>query len=107
MDEDLTLFLEDFVDMLNGYEAAITRMKQQISKLVEIKNSQNWNPAKIKWEKAQGAKGEFEKSEDMDNSDFKALIKDLAAHDGKLSRDGYFYWLYRNGATVGRKKKEA
>jgi len=38
-------------------------------------------------------------------SAFKAMLRDLANHNGKLMRDGYFYWVYKNGATVGRKKR--
>jgi hypothetical protein len=107
-DEDFEIFVEDFLDMLNGIEASITKMKQQISKLLgvaEEKPKVQWNPDKIKWEKAQGQKGEFEKSQDVNNLEFKAMLKDLAQHSGKLSREGYFYWVYKNGSTVGRKRR--
>jgi hypothetical protein len=65
----------------------------------------SWDPNKVKWTQEEGAKGPFEKSEDVDNLDFKNLIKDLNAQKGKLYRDGYFYWLYQSGSTVGRKLK--
>lgn len=106
--EDFNIFLEDFCDMLNGLEASIVKMKQQIAKLVgvaEDKRKWSWNPDKIKWEKAEGFKGEFERSEDVNNPEFKAMLKDLAQHGGKLTRDGLFYWTYKNGSTVGRKKR--
>jgi len=109
VEEDLANFLEDFLDMLNGVEASIVKMKQQIAKLVgvaEEKAKFSWNPDAIKWEKAQGSKGEFEKSEDVNNPEFKAMLKDLAEHNGKLTRDSYFYWVFKNGSTVGRKKRE-
>jgi len=61
MEEDLANFLEDFLDFLNGLEASIVKMKEQIAKLVGAEPKFQWNPAKIKWEKSQGAKGEFEK----------------------------------------------
>lgn len=63
-----------------------------------------WNPDQISWVSTNGAKGLYEKSQDVDNLEFKALVKDLASHDGKLTRNGIFYWLFQNGATVGRKK---
>ena len=109
-DADLEIFLEDFMDMLNGLEASVIKMKQQVTKLVgaaEEKPKFSWDPSKIKWEKAEGQKGEFERSEDFNNPEFKELLKDLARHAGKLSRDGWFYWTYRNGSTVGRKKRGA
>jgi len=102
-DLDLVIFLEDFCDMLNGIEASIAKMKQQIAKLVGIEPK--WNPEKIKWEKSQGAKGEFERSQDLNNPEFKAMLKDLASNNGRLTREGYFYWVYKNGSTVGRKKR--
>ena len=65
----------------------------------------SWNPDKIAWSMAQGSKGEYERSENADSLDFKALLKDLAEHKGNLTRDGFFYWSFKNGATVGRKRK--
>jgi len=64
----------------------------------------SWDPSKIKWEEAEGPKGKFERSEDVNNLDFKALVKDLADHKGKLTHENSFYWLFENGVTVGRKK---
>ena len=107
MDEDLANFIEDFCDFLDGLEASIVKMKQQIAKLVGIEEKPKfqWNPDKIKWEKAQGPSGEFEKSEDFNNPEFKAMLKDLQSHGGKLTRNGMFYWTFKNGSTVGRKKR--
>ena len=108
--EDFEIFLEDFYDFLDSLEASIVGMKQQIAKLVgvvETKPKFSWNPDKIKWEKAQGFKGEFEKSQDHNNPEFKTMLKDLAEHKGKLMREGWFYWTFKNGSTVGRKRQEA
>lgn len=65
-----------------------------------------WTPDRIKWEPTQGTAGPYERSEDVNSIDFKTLLKDLATHQGKLSKDGYFYWTFRNGYTVGRKKRQ-
>ncbi len=59
----------------------------------------------IKWETSTGSKGEYERSEDINSTDHKALLKELAAHQGKLTQDDYFYWTFKNGFTIGRKKK--
>lgn len=105
--EDLTVFLEDFCDFLDGLEASIVKMKMEIAKLVGVseKEKWSWNPDKIKWEKAEGFKGDYERSEDVDNPEFKAMVKDLAEHNGKLSREGFFYWVFKNGSVVGRKRR--
>jgi len=62
-----------------------------------------WNPEGIKWIEAQGGKGPYQKSDDVDSPDFKAMLSDLAAHKGKLYRDGLFYWTFPSG-SIGRKR---
>jgi len=108
MEEDFAVFLEDFCEFLDSLEASVVKMKTQIGKLVGVieKQKWDWNPDKIKWEKAEGSKGEFEKSEDFNNPEFKKMLKDLAEHNGKLTRNGVFYWVFKNGSTVGRKKRK-
>jgi hypothetical protein len=108
-DEDLKILAEDLTDFLNGLEASCVKLRKQIEKLLgsEVKPKWDWNPDVIKWEKAEGWKGDYEKSEDVNNPEFKAMLKDLAEHDGKLTREGLFYWVFKNGSTVGRKKREA
>ena len=70
------------------------------------KTSFKWNPQAIKWTEAQGSKGPYQRSEDINNLEFKALLKDLASHNGKLTRDGWFFWAFQNGHTIGRKKRK-
>jgi len=107
MTEDLTVFLEDLVDFLNGQEASLVKLRVQIEKLTgPQKKAWTWEPSKISWNKSQGTKGEYERSEDVNSLDFKAMLKDLAAHNGSLIRDCIFYWTFQNGSTVGRKKRE-
>lgn len=64
-----------------------------------------WDPNNIKWVVAEGASGAYERSEDVDNPEFKAMLKDLAEHKGKLMREGYFYWAFEKSNVVGRKSK--
>jgi hypothetical protein len=104
MSEDFKLFVEDFTDFLNALESSIVKMKAQIEKL-EGQRIWSWNPDKIAWSKAQGSKGEYERSEDVNSLDFKNLLKDLADHRGSLTRDPWFYWTFKNGSVIGRKKK--
>jgi len=33
------------------------------------------------------------------------MLKDLKEHGGRLTREGYFYWVFQDQATVGRKKR--
>jgi len=105
-DEDLKILAEDLVDFLNGLEASCVKMKMQIAKLYGPERS-GWDPAKIKWSPAQGTRGPFEVSDDINNPEFKAMLKDLSAHKGRMNVEGYFYWTYPSGAVVGRKKRGA
>lgn len=112
MDDVLEGLVKSLLDYLNAQEEAIKRLKEEISRglglaeeAAQPKREWGWNPSAIKWEKAQGGRGEFEKSEDVNNPEFKKMLKDLTAHGGRLTRNGWFYWTYRNGSTVGRKPK--
>lgn len=69
-----------------------------------------WNPNKVKWTQAEGAKGPYErypasgqKAEATD--DYKHMLADLKKHQGRMTRDGFFYWLFTDSATIGRKRK--
>jgi len=88
------------LEFLNAVEAGVASARQ-IIKTAKI----GWDPAQIKWAQAEGTSGPYERSEDTDNPEFKAMLKDLQAHNGCLTREGWFYWAFQNGATVGRKKR--
>ncbi|MEM3459201.1 MAG: hypothetical protein QXN36_01245 [Candidatus Bathyarchaeia archaeon] len=108
--EDLKILAEDIIDFLNGVEASVVKFRRQIEKLMgEAKPSVKlpFDAGKINWQKREGAKGEFEVSEDYNNPEHKALLKFLNEHAGGcVNSEGWFYWVYRNGSTVGRKKRE-
>jgi hypothetical protein len=95
------------LEFLNAVEAGIAAAKHLIMEArgVAEEHSWLWDPSKTKWQQTQGPSGPYERSEDVNSLDFKTMLKDLAAHQGKLSRDGYFYWTFQNGSTVGRKKR--
>lgn len=103
--EDLKILAEDVADFCNAVESACVKLRFQIEKMLGSDVKRKWDSGKIQWVKAQGSKGEYERAEDVNNREFKAMLKDLAEHNGKLSRNGVFYWLFKNGSTVGRKKR--
>ncbi|MCS7115414.1 MAG: hypothetical protein RMJ15_07875 [Nitrososphaerota archaeon] len=92
-------------ELVDGIEAGIAALKHSLGIKKGVKAELLWNPDKIKWEKVEGRSGPYERSEDVDNPEFKGMMKDLARHKGKLTREGYFYWTFKNGSTVGRKKR--
>lgn len=64
-----------------------------------------YDTSKIKWEPKTGAKGPFEKTDDYNSLDYKALLRELQSHKGKMRKNGYFIWIFQNGSTIGRKRK--
>jgi hypothetical protein len=114
--EDLKILTEEVVDFCNGLEALAVKLRKQIEKLlgseVKPKPKWNWNPEAIKWHRVEGFRGEYERylmeGEKAEASpDYKNLLEDLKRHGGRLTRNGYFYWLFKDSASIGRKKREA
>jgi hypothetical protein len=96
--------LEVLVELANGLEALAVQVKQRVKEIVKLKEPV-WTPEKIVWQEATGEKGLYHRSEDVNNLEFKAMLRDLNAHNGKMFRDGFFYWVFPNGTSVGRKQK--
>jgi hypothetical protein len=62
-----------------------------------------FDASKIPWIDRENEKGKFQVSEDYGNPDHKALLKFLNEAGGCVASEGWFYWIFRNGSTVGRK----
>lgn len=67
-----------------------------------------WDASKIEWIKTEGAKGIYERYPEQGKkpevtNDYRNILADLKAHQGKMRRKGYFYWIFTDQATVGRK----
>jgi len=95
------------VDFANAIEAATISLRQNLKEL----GPPEWNPEKVKWREAQGTHGPYQRYPGGDEKaevtlDYKNMLADLKNHDGRLTREGYFYWLFNDAATVGRKPKK-
>ena len=66
----------------------------------------SYDVKKIQWQRAEGTKGPYEKTEGDNTPDYQVLVKDLQAHKGKMNIGGAFYWLFENQTTIGRKVKQ-
>ena len=99
MNEDIAL--EALTEFLNAVDVGISAARQLIKTM-----KAEWNPEAIRWEPAEGGSGPYERSGDVNNPEFKSMLQDLAAHGGKMTRNGYFFWVFKNGHTVGRKKRK-
>jgi len=65
---------------------------------------QTWDPKKIEWVETSGTKGLYDKASPQGTDHFKAMLADLKKHERKMTRDGFFYWVFSDSSTVGRKK---
>lgn len=93
------------VDIRNGFQSCVEAIDAHLNFLSKVVLCE-WDPTKFKWIQLEGPRGLYEKIHSQDNEDFTAMLQDLKAHDGKLTRDNYFYWLFQDQTTVGRKKRQ-
>ncbi len=97
-------------DLRDGLQTAVESIDAFLSFLSKA-NLGEWDPAKIEWIPQPGTdKGPYEKAHFQESTEYKAMLEDLNKHHGKVNRSGFFYWLFGDGQTVGRKqiaKKEA
>jgi len=99
------LAIDILTDFFDAVEAGIAQARQRL-KEAKVEDKPKWDPNQIKWVEAEGTHGKYERSEDVNNLDFKELMKDLEGRQGKLSRDGFFYWRFEKSAVIGRKKRK-
>jgi len=99
---------ENQIELARGSIEALLDMWLKGESITPQKPQQtvHWDTSKIKWVEAEGTHGKYERSEDVNSLDFKELLKDLEAHNGKLSHDGYFIWKFEKSPIIGRKKRQ-
>jgi hypothetical protein len=75
----------------------------ELLKPQEGRKKSKYDLSKIKTERTEGPSGFYQKATEQDNEDYRNLVEDLKAHDGKLTRDGFWIWLFSDEKTVGMK----
>lgn len=89
-------------DCLLGASDALDNLIQTESKTM----FKEYDLEKVTWQTKTGQAGEFELADDKENrgnTDFDALLADLKQKE-KMTIKPYFYWLFSDGKTIGRKK---
>lgn len=97
--------LDFLIKMRDGLQMAVDGITEYLESKAPV--DKRWNPNKIEWIDATGTKGPYQKASNGSTEDAKNMLADLKEKGGKLTRSGYFYWLFTDQATVGRKKKGA
>jgi hypothetical protein len=98
--ENEDLVLQALAEFLNGVEASVQSTRHLLKKV----KVEGWDPGKITWKATEGPSGPYERADKQDNTDYQLLLKDLQENDGKMRREGFFYWLFDRQDAVGRKK---
>ena len=96
-ESELQIAKENAVELLNEWLGIGEAKEKQVK--------WNWNPQNIRWVETEGFKGKYERYPAEGSKDYFNMLEDLKAHDGRLTREGFFYWVFRDGSTVGRKKR--
>jgi len=82
---------------------------ESLDQLIQTESKQmfkEYDVEKITWQTKTGERGEFELAdikENKDNIDFDALLADLKQKE-RMTVKPFFYWLFSDGETIGRKK---
>jgi len=99
--------LEAFTEFLAAVDAGVCAARETIKKAkgISIGKSGTWHPNGVEWQNANGQKGPYQKSVDYENPQHQTMLQDLLDHDGKLRRENYFYWVFSDNKTIGRKQK--
>jgi len=104
---------DDLTESYRNLKAAVLSLHED-GKLIDEsrKAAQNqdlpYNPENIKWIRAEGQKGPYERypapaQKPQMTVDYTNLLADLRKHDGRMVRNGMYYWLFSNDVTIGRK----
>ena len=104
--------VETLLKLRDAIQMAADAVNQELEKHAPPETKQlEWNPDRIKWVQAEGRQGTYERYPDANEkaeftTDYSNMLADLKRHNGKLTRDGYFYWLFTDSDTIGRKRRK-
>jgi hypothetical protein len=102
----MTVYNPKQVEAMVLIRDGLTMTLDGVNRLLELeepKETKKYDLSKVKTEKTEGPSGFYQKATEQDSQDYRLLIEDLKQHDGKLTRDGMFIWLFSDGKAVGMK----
>jgi len=99
-----------FVKLRDAAQMIVDAANEQLdqSSPFDDKVVQPYDPNSLGWIRTEGQKGPYERypafqQKPTSTFDYNNLLIDLKNHDGKLVRNGLFYWLWDDEQTIGRK----
>ena len=103
IDEILALLRDWFQSSDPIREKIAAYLSKKVETLDHPETAKVWNVSGIGWNEASGTKGSYLKATKQTGQDYTNMLADLKGHDGKLTKNGEFYWLFSDNETVGRK----
>jgi hypothetical protein len=91
--------------IFEAFSFALSKI-EELEKTYQQSQSKTWDSSKVKWEQSEGPSGVYEKASKQESADYQAMIDDLKAHQGCLTKDDFFFWLFNDGETAGRKPRK-
>jgi hypothetical protein len=108
-DEEIRLFGELFSELRDLDQRRTEIIDELLSKIgkpiLDTKELQ-YDVMKVVTRQTEGPNGIYLKvtaADNQNNPDYLALVEDLKAHNGKLTRQGYFCWSFDDQKTCGMK----
>ncbi len=107
--EELEKMVYALADYANALESASQTLRDHLQELGP--RVKDYDLGQLRWEEREGSSGPYQAATERGNLEppryghWQALVKDLRDHDGKLTKQGYFLWLFQDEKTVGRKKQ--
>ena len=92
-------------DLKNQLNKIENQLAEEILAIIgqPLTESKSYDLSKIKTERTEGPSGFYQKATEQDNEDYRNLLKSLKAHDGKLTRNGFWIWLFNDEKSIGMK----
>jgi hypothetical protein len=104
-EHDIELAKASVEGLIDGWLTGAKEVEPTVaSATLKAEKKQSFDMDRIKWESAEGTSGPYEKSQDVNSSDFQGLLKALSEHKGKMRIGPFFLWAFQDGSTIGRKK---
>jgi len=125
MTEKFEVLLKAICDFAVQLEDAGRRLRQAVAEVVGVEAPSKvaaasskeapqkpWDPDRIRWAEAVSAAGRPyqryppESGKIESTADYHGLLSELKRRGGKMEFNGYFYWLFKDGATIGRRRSQ-
>ena len=98
--------VESFVLIRDGCAMVLDGVNRLLEETEPKQTQPHYDIMKLVTRQTDGKSGYYLKASAADNQNnhnFEALIEDLKQHGSKLTKQGYFCWLFSDNKTVGMK----